>query len=153
VTASARNTGRLERQVKASRTAVWALVRDFTGIAAWHPLVQASQAAGRQEPVRPGVIRQLTMADGSSVAEELVRLSEEDRSLTYRMLPPFPLPLSSAVVTVAVGPGSTPATSIVLITGQFEAPDAATSALFASVSESTVWKAAIDGLERGGGPI
>lgn len=144
---SADRRGRLQRAVPASAAGVWALLRDFTGIHRWHPLVAQCRPGTGDAAIRPGLERRMLMHDGSEVTERLVELSDRDRRLTYRMLAPFPLPIDSCVVTVAVTSGPAPGQSVVTMTGNVRASDPATAEQFVNASERAVWPAAISGLQ------
>jgi hypothetical protein len=68
----------------------WACVRDFNGLAGWHPLVIES-AIERGEPAdRVGCVRRYKRRDGIELREQLVALDDLAHVVTYGLLdPPF----------------------------------------------------------------
>ncbi|WP_158071532.1 SRPBCC family protein [Pseudonocardia sp. Ae717_Ps2] len=68
---------------------VWAVVRDFHGLALWQPAVAASAMGA---PAAGRAVRVLTMADGATVVESLAALDDSDRSLVYEIVTsPYPV--------------------------------------------------------------
>ncbi len=64
---------------------VWALLRDYDGLAGWHPAVEAS-ALDSGSATEVGAVRRLTLAGGGGVVvERLLRLDDLDRHLTYEI--------------------------------------------------------------------
>jgi Polyketide cyclase / dehydrase and lipid transport len=71
--------------VPASADAVWAHVRDFTSLAAWHPAIAALElTSGSGAEV--GAVRKLTLGDGGIVVERLLALDDAARCHTYEFL-------------------------------------------------------------------
>jgi hypothetical protein len=66
--------------------AVWERVRDFDGLAGWHPLISGSRIENGEPSDRVGCIRVLTLQDGSTVREQLLGLSDFDLFCTYSIL-------------------------------------------------------------------
>ena len=66
--------------------AVWERVRDFNGLAGWHPLISGSRIENGEPSDRVGCIRVLTLQDGSTVREQLLGLSDFDLFCTYSIL-------------------------------------------------------------------
>ena len=66
--------------------AVWERVRDFNGLAGWHPLISGSRIENSEPSDRVGCIRVLTLQDGSTVREQLLGLSDFDLFCTYSIL-------------------------------------------------------------------
>ena len=54
--------------VSAPPAAVWAVIKDFHSLAAWHPMVALSDGAGGDAP---GAERQVTFKDGGALSEGL----------------------------------------------------------------------------------
>ena len=67
--------------IEAPPDRVWAVVRDFPAIDGWHPLVRTS--IGEARASRAGDTRTLTMLDGVVAYELLLKISDEDKKLTY----------------------------------------------------------------------
>lgn len=87
--------------IPASADRVWAVVRDFNGLPAWHPAISASELADGAHPTEVGAVRELALADGATVREQLVALDDVERSYTYDMLSgPFPIRTYRSTVRV-----------------------------------------------------
>lgn len=65
---------------------LWQLVRDFNGLAGWHPAIESSEIEGGGSAGSAGRVRRLTLGDGGVVRERLVALDDTDRSYTYDIL-------------------------------------------------------------------
>lgn len=76
---------------------MWRRIGDFHGLADWHPAIAGSTS---QEG---GEVRELALPDGEQVVER--RVGQTDRSYTYRILDPGPLPVSDYEATIAVSDG------------------------------------------------
>ncbi|MBU3693832.1 MAG: SRPBCC family protein [Rhodocyclaceae bacterium] len=88
-------------EVAAPAAAVWALVKDWGGMAKWHPAVESVTVNGTE--------RILNLKGGGKVIEELEAIDDANMSLRYRMKDPGPLPVNnySAQMGVAsVGSGA-----------------------------------------------
>ncbi len=77
----------VEQAIDAPISAVWAVVRDFGGLAIWHPDVATCALDPQNEPSIVGAIRSMTMhgLDGC-VREKLLELSNETYELIYTLL-------------------------------------------------------------------
>lgn len=82
---------------------VWRAVRDFNGLPAWHPVIDASEIEPGPAAGEPGAIRRLTLADGGTVREVLLRLDDLDHSYTYQILD-SPFPVRRYLSTVRIAP-------------------------------------------------
>src|SRR5689334_7112014 len=70
---------------------VWNYLRDFAGIAEWHPEIASGELEhGTGDQV--GAVRRLTGPGGELFRERLVALDDDARSCTYDLLDsPFPV--------------------------------------------------------------
>lgn len=65
---------------------VWSVVRDFNGLADWHPAIEAS-TLDSGTGAELGVVRRLTVAGGGGlVVERLLSLDDLGHSQTYEIL-------------------------------------------------------------------
>jgi hypothetical protein len=81
---------------------LWQLVRDFTGLAEWHPGIESSEIEGPGSADTVGCVRCLTLPDGGVVRERLMALDDTERSYTYDILDsPFPVRRYRATIRVA----------------------------------------------------
>lgn len=93
---------------------LWAEVADFNNIAAWHPGVLQSHledAAAQPAGSKAGVIRALTLRDGTVVRERLVSLDPSAHRYTYSVLD-GQLPLKDHVSSVSMRPVDTHRTEV-----------------------------------------
>ncbi|MBL8581927.1 MAG: zinc-binding dehydrogenase [Rhizobiaceae bacterium] len=71
---------------------VWRVLRDFNGHDRWHPAVAASEIEHGDPSDLIGAVRHFRLADGGELREQLLSLSDRDRSFSYCILEaPFPL--------------------------------------------------------------
>jgi NADPH:quinone reductase-like Zn-dependent oxidoreductase len=82
---------------------VWAVLRDFNGHSAWHPIVAESEIEGGEAPDRIGCVRRFTLQAGARVREQLLSLSDRDHRFTYCILD-ADVPLERYVATVRLKP-------------------------------------------------
>ncbi|HEY2203916.1 MAG TPA: SRPBCC family protein [Pseudonocardia sp.] len=89
--------------VPASADEVWQIVRQFNGLAEWHPVIAESKIeSGSAQEI--GAVRRLTLADGSQVAERLVSMDDDERSYTYAFTDPGTMPVRSYKSTIRIAP-------------------------------------------------
>ena len=74
---------------------MWKKIGDFQGLAAWHPMIEASS------PLEGGKVRSLTIAGGVTVTERLT--DEGDMSYSYTFVE-CPLPITNYNSTLKVSP-------------------------------------------------
>jgi hypothetical protein len=90
--------------IKASIWKVWDAVKDFDGLATWHPMFSGDEIkSGAGNEV--GTIRTMTVKDGPSFDEELLSFDALDRKFSYRIFDPSPLPVAEYVSTFQVVEG------------------------------------------------
>ena len=101
----------MSRQVRISRStvidapidAIWRLLRDFNSHESWHPAIAASRIEADEPADSVGAVRVFRLADGSTLREQLIALSDRERQLTYCLLE-APLPLMDYVATMRLRP-------------------------------------------------
>jgi len=87
--------------IKASIWKVWDAVKDFDGLANWHPMFSDDEIkSGQNNEV--GAIRTMTVKDGPSFDEELLSYDALDKKFSYRVIDPVPLPIADYVSTFQV---------------------------------------------------
>lgn len=71
---------------------VWNVVRNFNGLANWHPAIASSEIEDGLSSAEVGCIRSFYLTDGAHVREKLLALSDVDHSLSYSFVKPaFPV--------------------------------------------------------------
>jgi NADPH:quinone reductase len=83
--------------------AVWDVLRDFNGHDRWHPAIASSEIEGGAPVGSVGSVRDFKLGDGSRLREQLLALSDSERTLTYCLLE-APLPLMDYVATIRLKP-------------------------------------------------
>jgi len=85
-------------------TAVWAVARDFNGLATWWPAaVSESRIEEGKHADQVGAVRRFRLGE-ATIRERLVALSDVDRSYRYEFCDPAPFPVVDYVATVRVTP-------------------------------------------------
>ncbi|HWW08175.1 SRPBCC family protein [Collimonas sp.] len=85
----------------------WEILKDFNGMASWHPAVANSRII-KGNNNQEGAVRLLSLHDGGSITEELLDYCEQSHSIAYN-ISDCQLPISEyiSVLTVhAAGQGS-----------------------------------------------
>lgn len=97
---------------------VWAAVKQFDGIANWHPDLKKSEGDGKNQS---GGIRTLTFKNDASLVEELDYYSEQEHEYSYRLKTEntTALPTSSHSVELKVVHGDMADTSLVTLKSRF----------------------------------
>jgi hypothetical protein len=78
---------------------VWAHIRDFNGLANWHPAVAKSTIEGGGQSDRVGCVRVLTLQDGGVIRERLLEMSDLGHHYSYSILE-SPLPVANYRATL-----------------------------------------------------
>ena len=82
---------------------VWAIIGDFGAHDRWHPGVVASRMEPGVSAGAVGAVRNLTLADGVKVREQLLSYSENRHAFSYCMLD-CSLPLIGYIANVTLKP-------------------------------------------------
>lgn len=80
---------------------VWAKIRDFNALPAWHPVIAESYIEESKPSDEVGCVRNFNLKDGSNIREKLLALSDSDYLCTYSMLE-SPLGLQNYVATLCL---------------------------------------------------
>lgn len=85
--------------IEAPADAVWAVIKDFDGLAKWHPAIESSAAdKGNTE----GSVREVKIKGAGSVIETLERYNAAGRSYSYRAKDGGALPATNYTSTITV---------------------------------------------------
>ncbi len=96
-------TVRRSTVIEAPIDEVWRFLRDFNAHERWHPAVAASRIEDGAPADEIGCVRNFRLAEGGGLREQLLSLSDRDRSYTYCILD-APIPLIGYVATVRLRP-------------------------------------------------
>jgi hypothetical protein len=89
--------------INASIDEVWAKIRDFNTLPAWHPIVAESYIENSDPSDKVGCIRNFTLKDGGNIREQLLALSDDEHFCTYSILA-SPMPVENYVATLRLVP-------------------------------------------------
>ncbi|GJL84117.1 MAG: polyketide cyclase [marine bacterium B5-7] len=89
--------------INASADRIWAVVRDFNALPAWHPAIAESRIEGGAPPDQVGCVRAFRLKDGGSLREQLLALSDYDYSCTYSILE-SPMGVENYIATLKLTP-------------------------------------------------
>jgi uncharacterized protein YndB with AHSA1/START domain len=78
---------------------VWARIRDFNGLANWHPGIAKSTIEGGKPSAQVGCVRVLTLQDGGTIREQLLEMSDLGHHYSYSILE-GPLPVANYRATL-----------------------------------------------------
>jgi hypothetical protein len=131
--------------IHATPDVVWAKAKDFNGLNTWHPAVAKDEiVAGTNN--QAGAERKLTLGDGGTVNEKLLRFDDAHRRFSYTILGGV-LPVShytSTLRVTAVGKDSAKVTW----SGKFKRKDTASKP--ASGADDAAATTAISGVYQSG---
>lgn len=82
---------------------VWERVRNFNGLARWHPRIRDSRIEDALPADKVGCIRNFHLQNGDNIREQLLGLSDYDMFCTYAILE-SPMPLTDYVATLRLTP-------------------------------------------------
>lgn len=82
---------------------VWAKIRDFNALPAWHPSIADSHIENGEPGDKVGCIRNFNLKDGGNIREQLLTLSDIDYQCTYSILI-SPMPLENYLATLRLVP-------------------------------------------------
>ena len=131
---------------------VWALVRDFDALPAWHPAVADSRIEDGGSGDRVGCVRVLRLSDGGTIRERLLALSDRKRLCTSSILG-SPLPLQNHVATLRLRPVTDRGHTFAEWTAEFDCAPEDEAALAHGIG-GTLFQGGFDALkERFGGVV
>ena len=89
--------------INAPADRVWARIRDFNALPAWHPLIAESRIEGGAPSDKVGCVRDFRLKDGGRIREKLLALSDYDFSCSYSILE-SPMGVENYVATLKLTP-------------------------------------------------
>jgi hypothetical protein len=78
---------------------VWAKIRDFNALPAWHPAIAESQIENGEASDKVGCVRNFSLKDGGNIREQLLTLSDVAYTCAYSILE-SPMPVENYVATL-----------------------------------------------------
>lgn len=89
--------------IDAPTDSVWERIRDFNGLAKWHPRIRDSRIEESLPADKIGCIRNFNLQNGDNIREQLLALSDYDKFYTYSILESG-MALSEYVATIRITP-------------------------------------------------
>jgi mxaD protein len=88
-------------EIRGSPKAVWDLVKNFDGLAKWHPAFKDDVIKAGKNNTK-GAIRTLTLSSGESFDEQLLKFDDGKMYFRYRIIGDSPLPVTHYISTMNV---------------------------------------------------
>jgi mxaD protein len=105
--------------IKAPVAKVWAAIKNFDSLPSWHPAFAKDEIVkGTNNQV--GAVRQLTVKDGPTFTERLLKFSAKQNSFHYQIIDPSPLPMVHYRSTMSVKARADGTSSVVTWSGSFK---------------------------------
>jgi len=125
---------------------VWAHIRDFNALPSWVPAVADSRIEGGAPADKIGCVRNFNLKDGGNLREQLLALSDRDRSVTYNILV-SPMGVEDYVATLKLTPITDGDRTFAEWTAEFNCPPEREQELTKEIG-ADVFQAAFDNLKR-----
>jgi hypothetical protein len=132
--------------IDASADTVWARVRDFDALPAWHPGIASSRIENGEPADRVGCIRHFHVKGGGAIRERLLALSDFEYACTYEILE-SPMGVTHYVATLKLTPVTDGQRCFAEWSAEFEAPPGREQELAESIGQG-VFQAGFDALKR-----
>ena len=125
---------------------VWRDLRDFNGLANWHPLIELSRIEKGHPADKVGCVRNFQLKDGARIREKLLSLSDYDYSCTYSILD-SPMDLSNYIATLRLLPVTEGNRCFIEWSAEFECAPEKAAELVETVGDG-VFQAGFDALKK-----
>jgi len=99
-------------EIKASPQTVWDVVKDYDGLAKWHPAFKGDVIKSGRNNTK-GAVRTLTLEDGASFDEELLKFDDKKMFFRYRIVGDSPFPITHYISTLSVKKGKGGMTKVI----------------------------------------
>ena len=116
---------------------VWRDLRDFNGLADWHPLIVSSRIEKGHPADKVGCVRILQFRDGAQVREKLLSLSDYDYTCISTILD-SPMDLSDHIATLRLFPVTEGNRCFIEWSAEFDCPPEKVAELTETVSGGMV---------------
>jgi len=125
---------------------VWRDLRDFNGLANWHPSIVSSRIEKSHPADKVGCVRNLQLTVGARVREKLLSLSDYDYTCTYSILE-SPMDLSDYVATLRLFPVTEGNRCFVEWLAEFDCPQGKVAELAETVGDG-MFQTGFDALKK-----
>lgn len=125
---------------------VWRDIRDFNGLANWHPAIALSRIENSHPADKVGCVRNFQLKDGGRIREKLLSLSDYDYTCMYAILE-SPMDVSDYVATLKLLPVTEGNRCFIEWSAEFDCPEAKTTELTEIIGDG-VFQAGFDALKK-----
>ena len=125
---------------------VWRDLRDFNGLANWHPLVAVSRIEKDYPADKVGCVRNLQLKDGVRIREKLLSLSDYDYACTSAIIDSS-MDLREYIATLRLFPVTEGNRCFIEWSAEFDCPSEKTVEL-AETIESGIFQTGFDALKK-----
>lgn len=116
---------------------VWRDLRDFNGLANWHPLIVLSRIEKDHPADKVGCVRNFQLKDGSRIREKLLSLSDFEYTCTSAILD-SPMDLSDHFATLRLFPVTEGNRCFIEWSAEFECPPEKAAELTDTVGDGMI---------------
>jgi len=125
---------------------VWRDIRDFNGLANWHPLIVLSRIEKSHPADKVGCVRNFQLKDGARIREKLLSLSDYEYTCTYAILE-SPMDVTDYVATLRLFPVTEGNRCFIEWQADFDCPSGKVSELTEAVGDG-VFQTGLDALKK-----
>ena len=125
---------------------VWRDIRDFNGLANWHPAIALSRIEHSHPADKVGCVRNFQLKDGGRIREKLLSLSDYDYTCMYAILE-SPMEVDEYVATLRLLPVTEGNRCFIEWSAEFDCPPEKAAELTESVSHG-LFKTGLDALKK-----
>ena len=125
---------------------IWRDIRDFNGLANWHPLIVSSRIEKGHPADKVGCVRNFQLKDGAQIREKLLSLSDYDCTCTYTILE-SPMDLQNYIATIRLFPVTEGNRCFIEWSSEFDCAQEKADQLSETVG-SGVFQAGLDALKK-----
>jgi hypothetical protein len=132
--------------IAAPAAQVWAAIRDFNALPAWHPAIAESRIEQNHPPDKIGCVRSFSLKDGGRIRERLLALSDYDYTCTYSILE-SPMGVENYVATLKLTPITDGNRTFAEWSAEFDCPADAERGLVEQIGQG-VFQGGFDALKQ-----
>jgi hypothetical protein len=125
---------------------VWRELRDFNGLANWHPLIVVSRIEKDYPADKVGCVRNLQLKDGVRIREKLLSLSDYDYACTSAIID-NPMDLREYIATLRLFPVTEGNRCFIEWSAEFDCPSEKAVEL-AETIENGIFQTGFDALKK-----
>jgi hypothetical protein len=125
---------------------VWRDIRDFNGLANWHPSIALSRIENSHPADKVGCVRNFQLKDGGRIREKLLSLSDYDYTCMYAILE-SPMEVSDYVARLRLLPVTEGNRCFIEWSADFDCPPAKEDELTGIIGDG-VFQSGFDALKK-----